>query len=493
MITFTQNAVPGSAGRIYLGATALAVTVSSSDNTGVTHWKYELVDAPTDSALVPGVLADGVSPSASFTPDAVGGYRLKLTVTVGPTTTVFYNNFYVPTPVKGWILPSFTSTDADNVGTDGKGRGWARELNGVLKDVDSFIGTAALDLLHVPTNIMWLPTLGDPTIGIPATASSGGNTLHVLGQNAAQYGGTVEIKAGTGATANGSIKLQGDATTIFTTGGAQIAYFNSNGLNLAANNVFFYENGLPPLIRQQPRTTDASCAMFIIRSQAPWGSATGINRTPGTLLFDVPPAVNGGAEGNMAMFVANTQVVMLSKNSIGFLGSLPQLSQWITGTKGGAEEAHTTAAALETFGLATDYTVASERTAVVLSDADGISFTSNQTKGRNVLSGRWPAGDFIAHLKVVFFQSEIGLNTEGTTEYCIRISRKAGSWVIGTGVKTGTFLWTVGASDPVVFADGGPNLVLQYTGNACTSTTVRWRIDAFIEPLPLPYSSDPIV
>lgn len=118
LILFTQNAVPGTAGEAYVGATGLAVTVANSDNTDVLSWKIELAYAPPGSSLevVPGtptVLASASSstPSAAFTPDLPGSYRIVLTVYAGAGQTgqssVDIRNFVVPTPNRGFIIPPY--------------------------------------------------------------------------------------------------------------------------------------------------------------------------------------------------------------------------------------------------------------------------------------------------------------------------------------------------------------------------------------------------
>lgn len=118
LITFTQNSVTGTAGRAYVGATGLPVTVTNASNTDVASWKVELAYAPPGSALevVPGTptvlaSANNNSPSALFTPDVPGSYRIVLTVYASSGQTgqnsVDIRNFVVPTANRGLIIPPY--------------------------------------------------------------------------------------------------------------------------------------------------------------------------------------------------------------------------------------------------------------------------------------------------------------------------------------------------------------------------------------------------
>lgn len=58
---------------------------------------------------------------------------------------------------------------------------------------------------------------------------------------------------------------------------------------------------------QAARTTDAACAGFTITTQAPFASATGTNRTPGTLTLAVPAAAAGGTAGKISFAPGGTE------------------------------------------------------------------------------------------------------------------------------------------------------------------------------------------
>lgn len=166
LIQLTQGANVGAAGQALFGVTATSVAVSNSVNTGVLSWRIDLLYAPPGSALVAGTLAfsdNGSTPSAAFTPDVTGPYRLALYVwdavnRVGTATDADIRNFCVkeangiarvapqiwPRP-----LPPVASgevgakPDENNFG--GQGNGWSGDgsdglLDNVLRRVDSLAG-----------------------------------------------------------------------------------------------------------------------------------------------------------------------------------------------------------------------------------------------------------------------------------------------------------------------------------------------------------------
>src|SRR3569832_1699074 len=92
LIQFTQGAHTDSAGKAVLGAFGdfSAVTVTNGNNTGVVSWKIFLLDAPPDSTTFavgsqPQVLAQASdnTPTATFTPDVAGTYRVMLELSDG--------------------------------------------------------------------------------------------------------------------------------------------------------------------------------------------------------------------------------------------------------------------------------------------------------------------------------------------------------------------------------------------------------------------------
>ncbi len=136
LIVFNQGG-PGTPGEAFEGTVAGGlVTVTNDNNTGVTSWTITLLDVPPDSALVPGVLATAVSgtPSASFTPDVPGSYRIRLDVLAGAALDTDIRNFGIRN-ARGVIVPPYqqlptplplvgpgSKPDEQNYG--GQSRGW---------------------------------------------------------------------------------------------------------------------------------------------------------------------------------------------------------------------------------------------------------------------------------------------------------------------------------------------------------------------------------
>lgn len=144
-LTILDQGGPGPAGRAFAGTVAGGlVTVTNDNNTDVLSWAITLLDVPPDSALVPGVLAtaDSGTPTASFTPDVVGSFRVMLDVYEATGLTGIRNrdirNFGIPN-ARGIIVPPYQKLpdplpvtgsgqpgekpDEQNYG--GQTRGWA--------------------------------------------------------------------------------------------------------------------------------------------------------------------------------------------------------------------------------------------------------------------------------------------------------------------------------------------------------------------------------
>lgn len=83
LIVLADNVSSSSPGRAREGALSSGtVTVTNGDNTGVASWRITLLDVPATSALTPAVLASASNntPTATFTPDVSGSYRVLLEV-----------------------------------------------------------------------------------------------------------------------------------------------------------------------------------------------------------------------------------------------------------------------------------------------------------------------------------------------------------------------------------------------------------------------------
>jgi hypothetical protein len=111
LITFDQGGA-GTPGEAFEGAVSAPVTVTNTVNTGVVSWTITMVDCPSDSTYYPcpNVLGTAVSgtPSAIFTPDNPGSYRIQLELvgSVPTDTDTDIRNFGARNP-RGFIFPPF--------------------------------------------------------------------------------------------------------------------------------------------------------------------------------------------------------------------------------------------------------------------------------------------------------------------------------------------------------------------------------------------------
>jgi hypothetical protein len=157
-IIITQDSVSSDPGVSRLGVPTLPVTLSNEDNTNATKWEYEILEVPLDSAVVPGVISSGSSPTASFVPDEEPGcYRIKITVfdvQKGQLTQI--RNFCVPT-CNGWIIPPFSASSKTNeLNFPGYSKGWSQILSRIILETSDNVcnpptGPANLD--HYEINL----------------------------------------------------------------------------------------------------------------------------------------------------------------------------------------------------------------------------------------------------------------------------------------------------------------------------------------------------
>jgi hypothetical protein len=212
LIQFTQGANSDSPGKAVLGAFGdfSDVTVSNGDNTGVVSWTIYLLDVPSDSVLygrtdLPLILAQAVdnTPTAVFTPDVAGTYRVMLDVTSDDNIDRDIRCFGIPDS-RGFVRPPYQAgpdplpialpviitqdprpikPDEQNYGFNV--RGWAGSGGG--SQLDDFLERHAdlpflvVDLpdyvaaaLEAPLYVVDMPTIGVPTtFTLPASPREG--------------------------------------------------------------------------------------------------------------------------------------------------------------------------------------------------------------------------------------------------------------------------------------------------------------------------------
>jgi len=189
LIVFDQGG-PGTAGEAFEGSTGSLVTVTNDDNTDVTSWTITLTDVPPDSALVPGVLGTAVdnTPTASFTPDVAGSFRILLEVSDGVTPDTDIRNFGIRN-TRGFIFPSYgllpdpkpvtgsglPGSKPNEYNFGGQTRGWSGDrASGLLEefmtkydDLPSTVVTAGP--YAAPTDTTPLTVVDSDTVGAPLT------------------------------------------------------------------------------------------------------------------------------------------------------------------------------------------------------------------------------------------------------------------------------------------------------------------------------------
>lgn len=135
-IRFVQGANVGTAGIALFGVLATSVVASNGNNTGVVSWKWTMLDAPVGSAIPVGLISDGATSTATFSPDLVGGYHLELTARAadGSTKTARLV-FQVKEPSGRYVPPFRAESPALNFASLAD-RGWANPMDQWLREID---------------------------------------------------------------------------------------------------------------------------------------------------------------------------------------------------------------------------------------------------------------------------------------------------------------------------------------------------------------------
>lgn len=135
LIKFTQGLSDPPAGEALIGQAGFTVDLSNGSDAGVSSWTWVLLDAPDGSALVSGdAQVISTAPTAQFTPDVVGGYMVRLTVTDAAGVAVTDERvFQVEENLDGDIIPPFAGRVASmNFGGTNR-KGWAKFVEIILR------------------------------------------------------------------------------------------------------------------------------------------------------------------------------------------------------------------------------------------------------------------------------------------------------------------------------------------------------------------------
>jgi hypothetical protein len=123
-IVFTQSSVSSPAGQSAFGVAGVAVTVSNG-GTSAPQYRFTLIWTPIGSALSPGIVQFGSSPSWTFTPDVMNGYTVQLDLcdSLGNTLSTDVRMFGIKR-ASGRFIPGFCNVPP-TMNFGGNQYGWA--------------------------------------------------------------------------------------------------------------------------------------------------------------------------------------------------------------------------------------------------------------------------------------------------------------------------------------------------------------------------------
>jgi hypothetical protein len=260
LIKFVQGTTVGPDGEAIVGVDGTAVNVLNSSNVNVQSWEIDLVNTPPGSTVPVQVpLAfdnNNDTPSATFTPDVRGSYRIQLKVWSVPnragTPNIDIRNFCVP-DATGHILPPYQK-DPDPLPTTASGLPGAKpnEMNingeefgwagaggeGLFADFFDHASKNPLPAVTQPGDVLQLNALLQPIFG-PVPTALAINSFARVGTTLHRVGDTVTNPAFT-ATYNqlpGSVSVQdnqGNPSQALTTPFASFSYLHSYTKNAVA-------------------------------------------------------------------------------------------------------------------------------------------------------------------------------------------------------------------------------------------------------------------
>lgn len=136
-LRFRQGVNVGNPGQAFFGELSTPVIIENTNNLGVENWSFEIVDVPTGSVVVKGLVQDrGTNPTYSFSPDVRGGYLCTITVRDKFGNASSDTREFGVLRVSGRHIPSFRAID-QSLNYPGNGRGWAKFMDEWLDFIDS--------------------------------------------------------------------------------------------------------------------------------------------------------------------------------------------------------------------------------------------------------------------------------------------------------------------------------------------------------------------
>jgi hypothetical protein len=166
LIKFVQGANVGVAGQALLGVVGTPVVVSNASDTNVARWRYTVIDAPPSSALTPGTVQDGTTPTWTWTPDTTDMVEVQLDVFDGTgLLTARDSRCFGVNRASGRIIPAFTAVAAA-VNFLGQLRGWAVIMEAWLNFLDGLVSggspNARIDI-EIPVTTATVSSAGSIT------------------------------------------------------------------------------------------------------------------------------------------------------------------------------------------------------------------------------------------------------------------------------------------------------------------------------------------
>ena len=168
-------------GTIYLPGTDVGtpVTVSNADNTGVSGWRFEILDAPAPSPTLNPLPPAVFTNTTSVTPDVKGhSILMRLTTYTDVARTIIdaVSQELIKVrfdPPFDWVIPAAQeSIEANEI------RGWAEDVNTILRDVHGIIqdaGAGASFRVIVPTDNKTVGPNSRSFFGPDVTIEGGGD------------------------------------------------------------------------------------------------------------------------------------------------------------------------------------------------------------------------------------------------------------------------------------------------------------------------------
>lgn len=139
------------------------------------------------------------------------------------------------------------------------------------------------------------------------TASATGQNLAISAQTCTgptSTGGSLNLIAGTGTSTNGYVNIYAGSAVL-------VASFGSTGISMNKANITFGSiQASNPTISQLTASSNVATNSMNITAQAPFASATGANRTPGSINLNLAAPTGGGTTRGAVVVKDNSNTVM---------------------------------------------------------------------------------------------------------------------------------------------------------------------------------------